>query len=93
MPRRVQWRLSGARASFIIMSGLRTRSHSQLGQYAECGEAYRLNRVMRVPSRPGWWFPGGTATHSTIELYLREQYRKENGLDGNPTPGTSKPTV
>jgi hypothetical protein len=48
---------------------------------------------MRVKSRPAWWFPGGTAVHSTIELYLREQYVKENGPNGNLAPGTSKPTV
>lgn len=50
----------------------KTRSHSQVKQYADCGEAYRLQRVARVKSRPGWWFPGGTAVHATIERYLRE---------------------
>lgn len=49
----------------------RTRSHTQLSQWAKCGEQYRLTRICRVPSRPGWWFPGGTAVHKTIEIYLR----------------------
>lgn len=45
------------------------RSASQLSQYLECGEAYRLQRIERVPRQPAYWFIQGTATHAAIEHY------------------------
>lgn len=74
-------------ASVIIMKGnaTHTRSHSQLGQYAKCSEAFRLQRIVRAPSRPAWWFPGGTAVHATIEAYLKARVaEQQNGLKQNP---------
>lgn len=50
-----------------------TRSYSQLSQWTECPRQYQLCRLAKVPRRPGWWFPGGTAVHKVIELYLRDQ--------------------
>lgn len=52
-------------------------SYSQLSTLAECGRRYELERVARVPRRPGFWFPGGTAVHATIEAYLREAVQCE----------------
>ena len=52
------------------------RSHSQLSAYLECGREYQLGRVLRLPRRPGAWFPGGTAVHATIERFLRESIRE-----------------
>lgn len=49
------------------------RSLSQLKNWRECGEAYRLQRIAEAPSKPGWYFPGGTAVHSTIEQFLRQR--------------------
>ncbi|MFI6049022.1 RecB family exonuclease [Streptomyces violascens] len=47
------------------------RSHSQYNRYAQCGEAYRLERVERRPSNPAGWFVQGTAVHSGVEAYER----------------------
>lgn len=49
------------------------RSHSQLNQYTDCPRSYELARVVRIKRRPGPWFPAGSAVHSCIERYLRQQ--------------------
>ena len=54
------------------------RSYSQLSQWLDCPRQYQLARVVKVPRLPGWWFPGGTAVHATIERYLRKQVAKEH---------------
>lgn len=46
------------------------RSYSQQHTWLECPRRYQLEKVVRVPRKPGWWLPGGTAVHSTIEQYL-----------------------
>lgn len=53
------------------------RSYSQLSTYAECPRQFQLSKVVRVPRRPGFWLPGGTAVHSTIERYLRLKAEQE----------------
>jgi putative RecB family exonuclease len=55
----------------------RTRSYSQLSQYNQCPRQFELSRIARVPRKPGWWFPGGTAVHATIERYLREAVKEQ----------------
>lgn len=47
------------------------RSWSQLDNYRTCPASFRLGRLLRVPRRPGVWFPAGTAFHATVEHYLR----------------------
>ncbi|GGP72186.1 RecB family exonuclease [Streptomyces melanogenes] len=47
------------------------RSHSQYNRYAQCGEAYKLERVEKRPSDPAGWFVQGTAVHSGVEAYER----------------------
>jgi hypothetical protein len=52
------------------------RSYSQLNQYGECPKQYELQRVYRVPRRPGVWFPAGSAVHRAIELWLRQKIQE-----------------
>jgi hypothetical protein len=47
------------------------RSWSQFNQWRQCGKAWELAKIRRVPKRPGVWNPAGTAVHATIEQYLR----------------------
>lgn len=49
----------------------RRRSFSQLKSWSSCGEAYRLERVVKAPRRPAAWFTHGTAVHAAIEAYER----------------------
>lgn len=42
-------------------------SYSQLQSWATCGEAYRLERVIGVPQRPGWALIGGSTVHKLTE--------------------------
>lgn len=48
----------------------RSASYSQLSTFAQCGKSYELAYVLRVPRRPGVYFPAGTAVHKAIERYL-----------------------
>lgn len=48
-------------------------SYSQLNSFTSCAEQYRLERVIRVPRVPAWYFAGGTTVHTMTELHdLRE---------------------
>lgn len=38
-------------------------SHSQLDQYLRCGKQYQLERLVKYPMPPTWYFIGGTAVH------------------------------
>lgn len=53
------------------------RSVSQLTSYSSCGEAYRLQKVVKAPQKPAAWFIQGHAIHEAIEAW-------ENG--GRTTP-------
>lgn len=44
-------------------------SYTQLNAWTGCGEAFRLERVVRVPRTPAWRFIGGTAVHEVTENY------------------------
>jgi hypothetical protein len=55
------------------------RSFSQLTSYSQCGEAYRLERVAKAPSRPAAWFTMGTAAHLAIEEW------ENSGRKAKPT--------
>jgi hypothetical protein len=85
-------------ASIIDVVSERYRSYSQLSTYAECPRRFQLEKVARVPRRPGFWFPGGTAVHATVEAYLREavkcDYDAAEGA-GNPsgTTATGNPST
>ncbi|MFD9670611.1 RecB family exonuclease [Streptomyces sp. NPDC059981] len=47
------------------------RSHSQYARFAQCGLAYKLERVDRKPQSPAGWFIQGIAVHHGVELYER----------------------
>ena len=44
-------------------------SYSSFTSYLQCGERYRLEKVVKIPETPAWWFLGGTAVHSATEAY------------------------
>lgn len=48
------------------------RSVSQFLSYASCPEAYRLERIERVPRAPAAWFTQGIASHAAIEWWEKE---------------------
>lgn len=55
-------------------------SHSRLGEYARCGEQYRLKRIVKVPQRPSIAQVGGKAFHAWAEEY--ERARLEDAVLG-----------
>lgn len=42
-------------------------SYSQFTTWLECGEKYRLTRIVQVPEDPAWFFAGGHAVHAATE--------------------------
>ena len=42
-------------------------SHSQFTTWLQCGEKYRLTRIVGVEEDPAWYFSGGTAVHSAAD--------------------------
>ncbi len=56
------------------------RSASQVTSYSKCGYQYYLERVVKVPRRPTWWFAGGRAfaeTKETIETMMADASGKQ----------------
>ena len=49
-------------------------SPSQVNSLLTCGEQYRLERVVRVPSRPMWAGVGGSVVHKMTEDLDREWF-------------------
>lgn len=49
----------------------RAFSPSRLQTYSDCGLAYYLSKIERVPQREAHWFGHGTSVHDTIEAYER----------------------
>lgn len=47
------------------------RSVSQLRTLSDCGEAYRILKVSKLPSKPAAWTVRGIAVHDTIEQWER----------------------
>jgi hypothetical protein len=52
------------------------RSFSAFNSWLRCGKAYQLERILKAPSDPAWWFVGGSAFHSAAEKYLLDLYAK-----------------
>lgn len=44
-------------------------SYSQLTTYAQCGEKYRLTRIVGLTDGYAWWNFAGTAVHTATEWY------------------------
>lgn len=48
-------------------------SKSQVNQYLKCGKQYELERIVKVPTPPTWYFIGGTAVHKATERLDQEE--------------------
>lgn len=42
-------------------------SHSSLSTWLDCGERFRLERIVAVPQTPAWYLIGGSAFHTATE--------------------------
>lgn len=42
-------------------------SYSGMTTYLECGEKYRLTRIVKVDEDPAFYFAGGTSVHSACD--------------------------
>lgn len=42
-------------------------SYSALASWLDCGERFRLERVLNAPQSKAWWFIGGDAVHKATE--------------------------
>ncbi len=49
-------------------------SHSQVETLTDCGEKYRLGRVVGVPEAPAFWNAGGRAVHAAAEYFERQRF-------------------
>lgn len=48
-------------------------SKSQINGFLRCGKQYELERVVKVPTPPTWYFIGGTAVHKATERLDQEK--------------------
>jgi ATP-dependent helicase/DNAse subunit B len=46
-------------------------SYSRMNSILTCGEQFRLERVLKMPSREHWASIGGNAFHSAVEKILK----------------------
>jgi len=67
-----------SKPSIEKLTGKKHLSYSGLDTYQQCGEKYRLSRVLHVEEGQAWWFIGGSAIHRATEWW-------DLG-DGNPLP-------
>lgn len=51
-------------------------SYSQVSSYIDCGYRYYLERVLRAPQVPAWWFIGGHAVHAATEAADKDLIRQ-----------------
>lgn len=49
-------------------------SYSQLTDWLDCQEKYRLRKVAKVPETPAWALVGGSAVHLATEVYDRTDW-------------------
>lgn len=50
------------------LTGRNYLSHSSLSTWVDCGERFRLERVVGVPRQKAWYLVGGSAFHTATEL-------------------------
>ena len=55
-------------ATLLELSGRNYLSYSSLTSWIDCGERWRLERVMNAPQTDAWWFLGGSTVHTATEL-------------------------
>lgn len=58
-------------ASLEILTGRNYLSYSSLTSWLDCGERFRLERVLNAPQSPAWWFIAGDAIHKATEALDR----------------------
>lgn len=46
-------------------------SYSQFTTWLQCGEKWRLTKLMHAEEDPSWWLAGGTAVHKATEVIDR----------------------
>ena len=46
------------------------RSFSAFTSWLRCGKAFQLERNLKAPSEPAWYFAGGSAFHLAAEKFL-----------------------
>lgn len=56
-------------------------SPSQINTIMTCGEMFRLERIVRVPSRPMWASVGGSTVHKITEKLDREWFEERRAED------------
>lgn len=54
-------------ASLEILTGRDYLSYSSLTSWLDCGERFRLERVLNAPQSEAWWFIAGDAIHKASE--------------------------
>lgn len=50
-------------------------SYSRMNSILTCGEQFRLERVLKLPSREHWASVGGNAFHNAVEKILKNEFR------------------
>lgn len=53
-------------------------SYSRMNSILTCGEQFRLERVLKMPSREHWASVGGNAMHTCIERLLKAELEGAN---------------
>lgn len=54
-------------SSLEILTGRNYLSYSSLSSWLDCGERFRLERVLNAPQSDAWWFIAGDAIHKATE--------------------------
>lgn len=54
-------------SSLQVLTGRDYLSYSSLSSWLDCGERFRLERVLNAPQSDAWWFIGGDAVHKATE--------------------------
>ena len=49
------------------------RSFSSFTSWVRCGKSWQLEREIKAPQTPAWYFVGGSAFHEAVEKYLRDE--------------------
>lgn len=62
--------------SIETLTGKKHISYSGFDTYQQCGEKYRLTRVLHVPEDQAWWFIGGSAFHLASEYFDKGDDRR-----------------
>lgn len=52
-------------------------SYSRMNSILTCGEQFRLERVLKMPSREHWASVGGNAMHTCIERLLKAEMQHD----------------